>query len=230
MITPSRAGAIGALLAFTAGFVDTAGFVALFGLFTAHVTGNFVLIGATLAAGGSGILAKLLALPTFVVAVALSRAFVLRRERRGAGAARSLLAAQALLLALFLAVGLAAAPVLNADAPLAVLAGIAGVAAMGVQNAASRTVFATLSPTTVMTGNVTQVVMDLVDLANSRAEPATRARLTKMWPAVAAFALGAVGGAFGFASAGFWSLLVPIVFVLLTLAASSEKRVVAGDA
>jgi uncharacterized membrane protein YoaK (UPF0700 family) len=230
VITLSRDGAIGALLAFTAGFVDTAGFVALFGLFTAHVTGNFVLIGATLAAGGLGILAKLLALPTFVVAVALARAFVLRCERRGAGAARPLLAAQAFLLALFLAVGLAAAPVLNADAPLAVLAGIAGVAAMGVQNAASRTVFATLSPTTVMTGNVTQVVMDVVDLASSRAEPATRARLTKMWPPVAAFALGAVGGAVGFASAGFWCLLVPIVFVLLTLAASSEKRVVAGDA
>ncbi len=34
------------LRAFTAGFVDTTGFVALFGLFTAHVTGNFVLIGA----------------------------------------------------------------------------------------------------------------------------------------------------------------------------------------
>jgi len=33
---------LGALLSFNGGFVDTAGFLGLQGLFTAHVTGNFV--------------------------------------------------------------------------------------------------------------------------------------------------------------------------------------------
>jgi uncharacterized membrane protein YoaK (UPF0700 family) len=40
-------------LSLTAGYVDTAGFLALQGLFTAHVTGNFVTLGASLALGTS---------------------------------------------------------------------------------------------------------------------------------------------------------------------------------
>jgi len=61
------------LLSLTAGYVDTAGFLALQGLFTAHVTGNFVTLGASLALGTSGAIAKLLALPTFCAVVIVVR-------------------------------------------------------------------------------------------------------------------------------------------------------------
>ena len=61
------------LLSLNAGFVDTAGFLALQGLFTAHVTGNFVTLGASLVLGTSGAVAKLLALPVFCVVVVLTR-------------------------------------------------------------------------------------------------------------------------------------------------------------
>jgi len=53
------------LLSFTAGDVDTAGFLALQGLFTAHITGNFVTLGTSLALGMPGAVAKHLSLPVF---------------------------------------------------------------------------------------------------------------------------------------------------------------------
>jgi uncharacterized membrane protein YoaK (UPF0700 family) len=212
--------ATGALLAFTAGFVDTTSFIALFGLFTAHVTGNFVLIGAAIVDPHHGIVGKLLALPMFVLAVAATRLFIVGRESRGRNTVRPILAAQAVFLGLFVLAGIGAAPVSDGDAPLAILASLLGVTAMAIQNAASRTIFAALSPTTVMTGNVTQIVIDLVDMAVRKArENQAPARLRKMLPAAIAFAIGAVAGAVGYKLFGFWCLLAPtiVVSVLLVL-------------
>ena len=61
------------LLSLNAGFVDAAGFLALQGLFTAHVTGNFVTLGASLVFGTTGAVAKLLALPVFCLVVIMMR-------------------------------------------------------------------------------------------------------------------------------------------------------------
>jgi uncharacterized membrane protein YoaK (UPF0700 family) len=197
-------------LAFVAGYVDAVGFIALFGLFTAHVTGNFILIGAALTGSGVGLVGKLLALPIFVAAVALTRLAVLAL---GANKAfRPLLFGQASLLGGFLALGLLAAPVADPDAPLVIAAGLAGVMAMGVQNAAGRLILADLAPTTIMTGNTTQIVIDLVDHWRTSGDErrAAGARLRKMGPAVLMFATGAVAGAFALAALSFWSLLAPI--------------------
>jgi uncharacterized membrane protein YoaK (UPF0700 family) len=49
------------LLSLNAGYVDTAGYLALQGLFSAHVTGNFATLGASLALGTSGAIAKVVA-------------------------------------------------------------------------------------------------------------------------------------------------------------------------
>jgi uncharacterized membrane protein YoaK (UPF0700 family) len=209
-----RQAATASLLAFTAGFVDTAGFIALFGLFTAHVTGNFVLIGASLADFHPGVLAKLLALPVFIAAVAASRLYVLARERQQKDATGGLLIAEIVALVLFLTAGIAASPFLDADAPLTLLTGQIAVIAMAIQNAASRTVFVSLSPTTVMTGNVTVMVIDAVDLLTGRGDVAVvKARFKKMAPPVATFGLGALAGALLYIVAGFWAILAPIASV-----------------
>jgi uncharacterized membrane protein YoaK (UPF0700 family) len=219
------------LLAFTAGFVDTTGFIALFGLFTAHVTGNFVLIGAGLVEPHQALIGKLLALPVFVLVVATTRLFVLAHEARGRNAVPGVVIGQALFLVLFLLTGIAAGPIGHGDEPAAILAGMMGVTAMAIQNAGSRTVFATLSPTTVMTGNVTQVVIDLVDLAARKISgDQARGRLAKMLPAVIAFAIGAIAGAFGYKLFSFWCLLAPIVTVSAVLVQLLPRAQSAGPA
>ncbi|BBB62419.1 hypothetical protein UNDKW_4146 [Undibacterium sp. KW1] len=181
---------LGIALGSTAGYVDTVGFVALFGLFTAHVTGNFVLIGSELAHPSHGVLIKFLAFPSFILAVALSRIIAVKLEASGKSAARALTGMQLLFLLVFMLLGYLSTPVQSTDAVLPLLAGIAGAAAMGVQNAASRLVWTELAPTTVMTGNVTQIVIDLVDILRGSAAAGTKARLWKfLWP-VLAFGVG----------------------------------------
>lgn len=204
---------IGIALALTAGYVDTVGFVALFGLFTAHVTGNFVLIGSELANPSHGVLIKFLAFPAFIVAVAAARLMVVRSEHSGRNAAPDLLAVQAVLLVGFMLAGWSALPVDDSSSPLALTAGMLGAAAMGTQNAASRLVWSSLTPSTVMTGNVTQLVIDLVDMARAGFGPDLQRRFHKfLWP-VFAFGVGAVLGAFAFRQFSFLALLLPIGLV-----------------
>jgi uncharacterized membrane protein YoaK (UPF0700 family) len=52
--------------------VDTVGFLGLQGLFTAHVTGNFVTLAAGFVYGPHGTIGKILALPEFIGAVAMA--------------------------------------------------------------------------------------------------------------------------------------------------------------
>jgi uncharacterized membrane protein YoaK (UPF0700 family) len=201
-------------LAFVAGYVDTLGFIALFGLFTAHVTGNFVLIGSELVASTHGVLIKLLAFPAFIVAVIAARMIVLWARRRGYRPSPVLLGVQAVLLAAFMTAGWLALPLQDSSSPLALTAGIFGAAAMGTQNAASRLLWSTLTPTTVMTGNVTQLVIDLVDLARGEREPGVTARAKRFFGSVVAFGIGAISGAFAFHAFSFIGLVLPIAIVL----------------
>lgn len=201
-----------ALLSFVAGFVDTVGFVALFGLFSAHVTGNFVLIGAAVAGSGhASVLGKLLALPVFVLTVAITRVYQLRCVRRGVPMVRSLLAAQLLFLLAFMLAGVAAGPFQDEAALAPAAIGLLGVVAMSIQNTASRSVFSNMSPSTVMTGNVTQLAMDVVDwFTNAPSAAEAAQRLRKNWPPVVAFAMGALGGGFGYTLVGFYALMLPV--------------------
>jgi uncharacterized membrane protein YoaK (UPF0700 family) len=203
---------IPALLSLNGGFVDTVGFLGLQGLFTAHVTGNFVTLAATLVSGTHGVIAKLLALPEFVAVVIVARLLGAALRARGLPALRLLLVAKVTFLLAFFVLAVALGPFPDSDAPAALLAGFAGIAGMAVQNAVQRVHYSSLPPTTLMTGNTTQAALDAVDLLHGGNGDltTTRARFGRTVQSIAWFAGGCALAAVLYYWIGFWSLAVPV--------------------
>src|ERR1700761_7671562 len=103
------------MLSLNAGYVDTAGFLALHGLFAAHVTGNFVTLGASLALGTSGATSKLLALPVFCLVVLGGRVFHYRLIGYRWPILRSLLLIMFMLFCLAAALAMSLGPFADGD-------------------------------------------------------------------------------------------------------------------
>jgi uncharacterized membrane protein YoaK (UPF0700 family) len=152
------------ILSLIAGFADTATFIHLSGLFSSHVTGNFVLLAASLQKNvGEEEFLKILALPVFVLAIAIATLIHDRLRPDGTEAVLDRRLAPAAGVLLLLGASLAflygrsggAGPMTLADAA----AGMIAVVAMGVQNAIHRFTAPLGPPTTVMTGNVTQLTV-----------------------------------------------------------------------
>ena len=214
MTTPQFQRLQGASMGFLAGYVDTFGFIALFGLFTAHVTGNFVLIAVSLAdPTQTPSLLKLLAFPAFILGVAACRLLVARCERRGTAATRPVYLLQLVLLLGFMVCGMLAEPVGKHVGALAMAAGLLGTAAMGAHSAASKLLLSHLAPTSMMTGNVTQLVIDTVDRLRGAADAATAVRCAKFFWPVLAFALGCAAAAFAYLALGFVALALPVAIL-----------------
>jgi uncharacterized membrane protein YoaK (UPF0700 family) len=208
-----------ALLSFNGGFVDTAGFLGLQGLFTAHVTGNFVTLAATLVSGTHGVIAKLLALPEFIVVVALARVAGAGLAARHIPALRTLLVAKVIFLLAFFVLAVALGPFPDSDTPAALLTGFAGVSGMAIQNAVQRVHFASIPPTTLMTGNTTQVVLDAVNLLRGVEDSQTTAvfeRFSRTLNSIAWFAVGCAAAALLYYWFGFWNLAVPVAIAAAT--------------
>ena len=208
------------LLSLNGGYVDTAGFLALQGLFTAHVTGNFVTLGASLVLGISGVLAKLLALPVFCIVVILTRLAGERLRRHGHQALGVLLATKLALLVIGAALAIHFGPFASGDSAAAIITGMVLVAAMAIQNAVHRVHLAAAPPSTLMTGTTTQIMIDIADLIGGtapEARPALIARLRRMAAAVAVFASGCAAAALGYAFANVWCFVVPPLIALAAL-------------
>jgi uncharacterized membrane protein YoaK (UPF0700 family) len=126
------------LLSFNGGFVDTAGYLALQGLFAAHVTGNFVTFGASLVQGASGAVAKLLALPGFCLVIILARLLRYRLMSLRMPLFETLIVLQLILLVVAATLAIAYGPFADGDSTTAIATGMTLVAAMAIQNAVHR--------------------------------------------------------------------------------------------
>ncbi|MGY4420797.1 uncharacterized membrane protein YoaK (UPF0700 family) [Bradyrhizobium sp. JR6.1] len=210
------------LLSLTAGYVDTAGFLALQGLFTAHVTGNFVTLGASLALGTSGAVAKLLALPVFCAVVMAVRLLSSALTPRWRFVFEAMLSLKVLLLIVGAVLAIEFGPFPNGDSWQAVITGMVLVSAMAIQNAAHRVYLGSSPPSTLMTGTTTQIMIDLADMVYARdTVPAgqIRSRVAMMSKNVIIFAIGCAAAALLYAHYNVWCFLAPPLLAGLALLA-----------
>jgi len=224
--TPSVDSSLGmkmlpSVLSMIAGSSDVIGFLGLGGLFTAHITGNLILLAAHIVSGTGVNPMHLLSVPVFIAVLGLMRLLVSGLEAAGFASLRPLLLLQLLLLTGFLAFGVAAGP--NVSKIMTIIAGMLGVSAMAVQNAMVVMSLKDSPTTAVMTTNITRFVMDVGEVLlrhdpDKVAEARRRARHT--FPAIIGFSVGAGLGAGCFVVAGLWSLMLPTTLAVLALAIS----------
>ncbi len=203
------------LLGGSAGYLDAVGYLT-FGIFTANMTGNTVLLGIAIGQGRwQAMVRVLLAIAAFVVGAAAGA--LLLRERRRMG---RVLALEGAALLAGLAVWWRVNP--GSAYALAIVALLS--AAMGAQSAAVRQVGEQRISTTYVTGTLTSLAVDTMSeiLARRRRRPrpqpdpaaSTRGSLPLLTGIWATYVTGAVIGGASQQRWGFWSIILPVAVLV----------------
>lgn len=191
------------LLSAIAGMVDLTGFLSLGKVFTAHVTGNLVLAAADLSHGEQASTIQLLVVPTFAFAVGAAWLVARVSRRHDRSPLRALLWCQFLLLACIVV-----------SRSTAGVTAVIAASAMGCQFALMRLELPGSPSTAVMTGNVTDSVLALLDaIASGRSSD----RLKHSVQVLAGFTGGCViaGFAVAWMKHGAWALPASLAGVAL---------------
>lgn len=208
-----------AILSVIAGLVDVMGYFCFSHVFTAHITGNLVVMAAQAVEGGPPHVAQLLSIPVFALTVGV--AYLLARRARLTRGRGVLLAGQSLML--FLVLGLLFRARHRDALPFTdeVLGAMLAVVAMGFQNAFVRVSLHQGATTSTMTGNVASLVTGLLALAWpgpwDRDEAAKKLRSTL--PLTVGFLVGCVVGAASVARLGPWAFGLPALLSLIAIPA-----------
>jgi uncharacterized membrane protein YoaK (UPF0700 family) len=152
------------LLSVVAGYVDSCTYLGLFGVFVAQATGSFVIAGTEFVKSEPGALAKMLAIPSFFLAGMAVTVLVHPLQDRPRVALTRSLGVECLLLVGFLTACLAGTPFRGPDAPVAIIALLFGMAAMGAQSALVRLLMRGVASTNVMTTNTTMFAITAAEI------------------------------------------------------------------
>lgn len=202
------------ILALVAGYCDTLTFVAAKNIFSAHVTGNFIVFAYQLVTGASiDAWIKLITFPVFIIAV-MTGGWL----SKNIGQHKTLFMEAVLLLG----AGMVAFVyhLQNQDSAIIYVVVLIIVFAMGLQNALGK-VFskATHGPTTMMTGNVTQASLDLRNIITGDNRTDAVVSLKKQSVTILGFLAGCFAGGFlgreyGLAAVSFAGVCMLICYIL----------------
>jgi uncharacterized membrane protein YoaK (UPF0700 family) len=214
-----RSLAVPTVLSFVSAFVDVVCFIGVFDTFVAFITGTIIILFTEIPRTGVIHLNKLAVLPIFLVG--LSAGILLIKAMRNSGyqvILHQILFLQATLLGMTMLLALRYSPLPGPDSlPTIAVTGLA-VFAMALQNTAMVMLLHFHTPTTLMTGNTTSLMVHVWN-----AGPAARywagnpprlpreGLIRRYGTALVGFAAGGVAGAAGWMAAGFLALALPVL-------------------
>ena len=210
---------ISPLLSVIAGMVDLTGFFTLGNIFTAHVTGNLVVLAALAVRGGPVNWALVIAIPVFILAVAAVWFVARASGRHGCSLAQLLLVIQFLLLAVALVFSVISKPSASPHGLIAGIAAMIAVSAMACQYALFRLAMPRAVSTAVMTGNLTNTVLSLMDASSPGYElmPVDAGRLKRSVYLLVGFLVGCVVAAAAISVLGDWAWSLPLALAALAI-------------
>lgn len=207
------------ILSFVSAFVDVVCYLGVFDTFVAFITGTIIIMFVEFAKPNGATLNKLAVLPIFVVALSVWILSIKAIRIRGYQVIlHHALFLQAVLLALVMLLAIQFSPLPGPDSLQAVVVTGMAVFAMALQTTAMAMLLHFHTPTTMMTGNTTTLMVQMWNAgsatrywAGSPPKLERRALIRRYGAAILGFISGGTAGAIGWTIAGFLALAVPVV-------------------
>ncbi len=204
-----------ACMSLIAGIVDVTSWLTLGGLFAAHITGNIVVVAATLVEGRHPHAAQTLAVPVFVLAVIVASLIARRVGDISHSSSLHLLWLQTFLLSATFLISVLRLHGVAEDRGATLVQAMLAVSAMATQNALLHLTRDKVPTTAVMTGNLVVATIAVLDKLRLSTRLSGEANWKSTWPLLVCFFLGCIVGAGLVRLAAQWAWLVPAALSLL---------------